>query len=316
MQSQGESGQLEGRDWPSVTVIVPTHRRPELLRGAVRAILGQSYPGPIDCMIVFDRDEPAPPSLEVPEGRRVRLLVNDRTPGPAGAVNAGILAAEGDYVAICNDDDEWLPDKLRLQVEELERTGAAVAACGISLEDGTSERRPVRIPRKDRLDLDDLLRSSRTELHTSTLVFRRQTALIEIGLIDEDIPGSYGEDYDWLLRAVRVSPVAIVRRPLVKVRWQHSYFAEGWGLIAEALTYQLARRPELQRDRRNLARIYGRLAFAYAALGRWREGRSWARRSIRTDWREPRGYMAHLVGYGLLRPQTLLKLVHRTGRGI
>jgi GT2 family glycosyltransferase len=315
MAQQQVPDQLLSGEWPSVTVVVPTHFRPQLLQGAVRTILEQRYPGRIECLIVFDREEPVAPEVDIGDRREVRVMVNDRTPGPAGGVNVGMVAAHGDYVALCNDDDEWLPDKLRLQVGELEATGLAVCGSGIILEGERRVRRPVRVPRKDRLELVDLLQASRTELHASTLVFRR-SALDEIGLIDEDIPGSYGEDYDWLLRAVRVSPIAVVRRPLVRVRWQHSYFSEQWELIVEALTYQLARRPELKRDRRNLARIYGRLGFACAALGRWTEGRSWTKRSLRADWRQPRGYLAYLVAYRLVRPQTLLKMAHRVGRGI
>lgn len=41
-----------------------------------------------------------------------------------------------------------------------------------------------------------LLRSRMLELHPSTVMVRRSPLLDHIGLVDEDIPGSYGEDYD------------------------------------------------------------------------------------------------------------------------
>ena len=43
---------------PLVSVVVPTRDRPELLRRAVGAILGQSYKGPIECLVVFDQSDP------------------------------------------------------------------------------------------------------------------------------------------------------------------------------------------------------------------------------------------------------------------
>ena len=52
--------------WPSVTVIVPTRDRPVMLARAVRSIIGQSYPGDIECVIVFDQSEPAEVSVELP----------------------------------------------------------------------------------------------------------------------------------------------------------------------------------------------------------------------------------------------------------
>jgi glycosyltransferase involved in cell wall biosynthesis len=99
--------------WPSVTVIVPTRDRPVMLARAVRSIIGQSYPGEIECAIVFDQSDPAEVSVEMPAGRRVRLLTNTRTPGAAGARNTGIMTSDAPVVAFCDDDDAWDANKLR-----------------------------------------------------------------------------------------------------------------------------------------------------------------------------------------------------------
>ena len=164
--------------------------------------------------------------------------------------------------------------------------------------------------------MPETLAASRNELHSSTFLVEREFALREIGLIDEDIPHSYGEDYDWLLRAARVTPLVAVRQPLVRIRWQYSYFAQSWAKTIEGLRYQLGRMPELSERPRNLARIYGRMAFAHAAVGDRREARAWARRSLALDRQQPRGYLAYLVSYGLVRPGTVQRLAYRVGRGI
>jgi glycosyltransferase involved in cell wall biosynthesis len=306
------------RDWPSVSVVVPTHNRPQLLSATVQGILDQRYPGPIEVLVVFDRQDPVPPDVSVPEGRELRLLLNDRTPGPAGAYNVGALAATGEFFALCDDDDEWLPDKLRLQVESLERhPDALFGTCGVYLGDARSlTRNPTRVPDKDVLSVDDLLRLARNELHSSTFIVRRERMIQEVGLVDEEIPGSYGEDYDWLLRAASVAPVLAVRKPLVRVRWQYSYFADRWPTIVEAITYQLERRPELQGQTGNLARLYGRLAFAHAAMGHREEFHRWARMARKVNWRQPRIYLAYLVNYHVLKPRTVLRLAHAVGRGV
>ena len=101
--------------------------------------------------------------------------------------------------------------------------------------------------------------------------------LTSIGLVDEQIPGSYGEDYDWLLRAARRRPIVAVEQPLVEVYWHwQSFFAERWEAIADALAYLLGKHPELRADRQGLARIQGQIAFAQAAwrVGRRRTGRA------------------------------------------
>ena len=306
------------RDWPSVSVVVPTHNRPQLLGTTVQSILDQRYQGPIEVLVVFDRQDPVPPDVTVPDGRELRLLRNDRTPGPAGAYNVGALAATGEFFALCDDDDEWLPDKLRLQVGSLLRHPEALfGTCGVYLGDGrTMTRNPTRVPDKDVLTVDDLLRLARNELHSSTFIVRRERMIQEVGLVDEEIPGSYGEDYDWLLRAANVSPVLAVCKPLVRVRWQYSYFADRWPTIIEAIMYQLERRPELHDRPGNLARLYGRLAFAHAAMGHREEFHRFARMARKLNWRQARIYLAYLVNYRVLKPRTVLRLAHAVGRGV
>ena len=310
--------QAQSIGWPSVTVVVPTHNRPQLLAQTVQSVLDQDYPGRIEVLVVFDRQDPEQPDVSIPGGRQLRLLRNDRTPGPAGAYNVGAMAATSDYFALCDDDDEWLPDKLRLQVEVLQlRPEALFATCGIYLGDGHSVTKSrTRIPSKDVLTLEDLLTSARNELHSSTFIVRREAMMREVGLVDESIPGSYGEDYDWLLRAAKVSPVLAVRRPLVRVRWKYSYFADRWPTIIESIMYQLDRRPELKDQPANLSRLYGRLAFAHAALEHRDEARRWARASRQLNWRQARPWLAYLVSYRLVRPQTVLRVAHSMGRGV
>jgi glycosyltransferase involved in cell wall biosynthesis len=300
-------------------VIVPTRQRPELLARAVSSILRQDYAGEVECLVVFDQEEPTPPPVDARDGREVKLLTNERSPGLAGGRNTGLLAATGELVAFCDDDDEWLPDKLRWQVAALGRDPAAiVAATGIEV---VYEGRSVpRLPPVDRVPMRMLLRSRMTELHPSTFLARREGLLEQDGddgLIDEALPGSYGEDYDWLLRAARRHPIVAVRRPLVRVHWHaSSFFSQRWTMIIEALQYLLTRYPEFALEPDGLARIQGQIAFASAAAGLRADARRWARSALRNNWRERRAYVALLVSTGLVSAATVLRWAHRFGRGI
>jgi glycosyltransferase involved in cell wall biosynthesis len=301
--------------WPSVTVVVPTHGRPELLPDAVRSVLSQRYPGPLECLVVHDREEPAVPDVPVPDRTELRAIRSDRAPGPSGTRNAGALAAGSELLAFCDDDDVWLPDKLRLQVEALRaHPECAVATCGIILCNGREVR---RVPERELVTREYLLGRRRFEVaSTSTLLVRRTAMVEEIGLLDEDIPGSYGEDYEWHLRASALAPIVAVRQALVRVRWGHSYFGQNWPAIIAGIRYQLERWPNLERDRANLARLYGRLAFAHAALGDRGEAKRWAKRAMAADWRQPRSYLAVLVAHRLLSPRMVVRLAHAAGRGV
>jgi glycosyltransferase involved in cell wall biosynthesis len=299
--------------WPSVSVIVATRGRPQLLRRAAASILGQSYPGNLECVLVFDQQEPADVPLEVPEGRQLRVMTNTRTPGLAGARNTGITSTCGMVIAFCDDDDCWQPGKLVQQVGLLEQSAAAFVASGIRVCHG--DRTVVRLP-PAQVGFSELIRDRMTELHPSTFVMRR-SALDAIGLIDENIPGSYGEDYDLLLRAARCGGVRAIRQPLVDVFWhEQSYFADRWQTIADALHFLLDKYPEFSGDPIGHARIAGQIAFAEAALAR----RSAAVRSsllaLRGNPRERRAYLALAVTAGVVSPKTVVRVANRRGRGI
>lgn len=297
--------------WPSVTVVVPTRDRPEMLHRAVRSILGQSFPGDIECVVVFDQSPPAPLPVASSAGRRVRVLTNGRTPGLAGARNTGILSGDGSLIAFCDDDDAWDRDKLTRQAERLQ--SAEFAVCGVRLHH--AGRVTVRIP-PPQIVLADLIRSRIASMHPSTFVARRES-LMHIGLVDEKIPGSYGEDYDFLLRAARRGPIAAVEEPLVEVYWHsESFFAEGWSARASALEYLLDKHPEFHSDRRGLARMQGRIAFAQAAVQRRTAacGSSW--RAICNNPTERRAYLALGVASGAVPAAFIARLASRRGRGI
>lgn len=150
---------------PSVSTVVPTRDRPELLRVAVRAILDQDYPGPVEVVVVHDQSEPDQSLTRLSRrDRQVRVIPNERTPGLAGARNSGTLAAVGEFVAFCDDDDEWLPGKLRAQIEALTAApGAELVSCGIRVSyDGKTVDRVLT---RDSVTLADLLRNRMTELH-------------------------------------------------------------------------------------------------------------------------------------------------------
>lgn len=301
---------------PSVSVVLPTRERPELLRRAIESIVGQDYPGPIECLVVFDQC-PVDRSIErSAPGRTVRAMANERSAGLAGTRNTGILAATGALVAFCDDDDEWMPAKLARQADALAaHPDAAVVVTGVRI--AYRGRLVDRIPRATRLPHAAFLRGRVAEAHPSSIVVDRNALITEIGLVDERIPGSYGEDYEWLLRAARHSPLAVVPEPLILVRWnRQSWFSDRWETITEALAYLLEKHPEFASDPAGLAYMYGRTAFAHAAAGNGKAARSWAKRALALRRFEARPYLAILVSTGLVPAARLVDVAHRFGRGI
>lgn len=298
---------------PDVDVVIATHDRPVLVREAIAAVRDQDYAGRVRVIVVFDRSAPDPTLVSDDPRRPVDVVANERSPGLAGARNTGIMAGTAELVGFCDDDDLWLPGKLDGQVRALMTGGPPTCVTGIEIAyDGTLT---PRVPAPADLELRHLVRRRVMEAHPSTVVVRRDALLTRIGLVDEEIPGSYGEDFDWMIRAAGAGGFHLVATPLVRVRWGGSQFSRQWATIVEAIDYGLAKHPAFHEDRRALARLLGRKAFALAALGR-PDALRWAGRTARTWPREPRAYLAAAVALHLVSADRLLDLAHRRGHGI
>ncbi len=299
-----------------MTVVIPTRERPELLVRAVRSVLEQDHVGSIECLVVFDGVPVVPPDVPTREGRVLRCTTNARTPGLAGARNTGYLEATGDLVALCDDDDEWLPGKLAAQVDAMARHPEAVlAACAMVVR--YQDREVVRSSPSELLTRRDFLYDRQAAVHPSSYVVRRSDLLGRVGLVDEDLPGSYAEDYEWILRATEHGPVVVHPEPLLRVHWhQTSFFTGRWQTIHDALSHLLAHVPDFATVPRGLGRIEGQLALADAAVGRRREALGHAARALRLHPSSRQGWASLLVVAGVLSADQVLELGRRRGRGV
>jgi len=311
------AGSASGESWPLVSVVVPTRGRPEELRRALRGIVQQTYAGPIECVVVHDQE---PPDLTLAElgcpSRRILVTSNDRTAGLAGARNAGRAHTSGDYIASCDDDDRWHPRKLELQMKWL-RAHENVFVVGTGIRLLMPGDHVVDWPGQAALvSQAALLRSRMKELHSSTLLIRRAT-FDRVGGYDEALPFSYAEDYEWLLRAVRLGPLGVVTQPLADVSKDgRSWFVERQPVVADGLTYLLRTHPELARSRRGAARLCGQIAFAHIAMGDRKTAMTWAVRSLRRWPLTPHALLTLLNVATGMDPALSLKAARAMGRGI
>jgi glycosyltransferase involved in cell wall biosynthesis len=300
-----------------VSVVIPTHGRPALLRETLTTIVGQDYGGPLEVLVVHDREEvdPTLARLGVP-GREVVPMLNLRTGGLCGARTTGVLASQGVFVASCDDDDLWHPAKVRRQVDRLVEDPELLAVgAGIRLlmgpRGGVDWQADEAVVTHERL-----LQNRVKELHSSTLMMRR-SAFDVAGLYDEDLPHGYGEDYDWLLRASRVGRVGAVQEILADIRKDvPSWFRDRWINTATALEYLLDKHPDFRQSRRGHARLLGQIAYARAAAGERGRGARIAGRALSRHPATPHAWLALAVAGPGIEPGRLLSAARRLGRGL
>ncbi|GAB4385745.1 MAG: glycosyltransferase [Elainellaceae cyanobacterium] len=103
---------------PQLSIIIPTHNRPDLLPVAVQSALNQTYQ---DLEVVVVDDASHPPA-QLPEDPRLRIIRLDQGVGGAGARNVGTQAARGRWVTYLDDDDCLLPHMAELSLSALSAT--------------------------------------------------------------------------------------------------------------------------------------------------------------------------------------------------
>ena len=117
-----------------VSVIIPTYNRANLLPRSIESVLNQTYKN-IELIIVDDKSTDNSLSIikkYLKKDGRVKLIQHNKNYGGSIARNTGIKNSKGKYIAFQDSDDEWLPNKLELQIQELlENKKIDVVSCGV-----------------------------------------------------------------------------------------------------------------------------------------------------------------------------------------
>lgn len=129
----------EGLSRPLVSVVIPTYNRGAFLKTAIASALAQERAGELFELEVIVVDDCSPDDMShiataFPGVQYVRLPENR---GASGARNAGIKLAKGKYVALLDDDDEFLTHKLMVQVPILEANPEIGVVYGQSVVTGS-----------------------------------------------------------------------------------------------------------------------------------------------------------------------------------
>lgn len=115
----GKRDLTAGKNPHSISVIIPAYNAASFVARALQSVLAQTRSAD-EIIVVDDGSQDKTADLVRTFGERVRLIRQSNA-GVSAARNAGIAAAAGDWIAFLDADDEWLPDKLRLQTEHLQR---------------------------------------------------------------------------------------------------------------------------------------------------------------------------------------------------
>lgn len=196
-----------------ITVVIPTHNRPELAARAVRLATTQS--GVDVRVLVIDNGSTNANAARVAglASPCVEVITDARPLGANGARNVGLRAARTSWIAFLDDDDVWAPDKLRRQLGLLAASPTA-SWCGsaaVFFDQRGSIVHYQPAPSSDAL-LRTLLAANRISGGGSVVVARREL-LLDAGGFDETL--AFGEEWECWIRLALRAPAVFVPEALV-----------------------------------------------------------------------------------------------------
>ncbi len=202
---------------PRVSVIIPVHNRARFLPLAVQSVLRGSF---ADFEIIIVDNASEDDTLAVAEqlsrdDPRVRVI-SLRDNIIARALNVGVQAAQGEFIAQLDSDDEYTPDTLAQMVKALdEHPGWALAISYYELMDEYGKTMDeFGIVKHLEYNRNNILRVD----GAGAVRCWRKAAVEEFGGFDEKDFGHYGEDYDLVLKVSEKYEVGRVHRVLYRYR--------------------------------------------------------------------------------------------------
>lgn len=216
-----------GDDIPmvNVSVIVPVYNHEEYIEDCVESILPQTYRN-FEVIVVDDgsTDNTAEKLLKYRD--KINYLYKENG-GGASALNVGIKASKGNYIAWLSSDDMFLPEKLELQIKRFEED----PELGLVHSDWYTIDKKGKITGhekasnygKDKVILELLKHNF---INGSTTMIRRE-CFLKVGLFDENM--RYSADGDLWSRLIRYYEFGHIPLPLIKYRWHDknlSYHSE------------------------------------------------------------------------------------------
>jgi teichuronic acid biosynthesis glycosyltransferase TuaG len=205
---------------PTVSVVMPAYNAAAYIGAAIRSVLAQSHKD-WELIVVDDCSTDDSASIVADFARdddRIRLIRLERNRGaPAGPRNLAIQAARGEWIAFLDADDLWHPEKLRWQLQALDKMAAKFCSTrNINFVD----ERALKLSDANAAGIESIgFRKQLINFRTPTSSVVASRALLLRHQFNEDLRYKAREDLDCWLHCIEEAGGSIkLRAPLMGYR--------------------------------------------------------------------------------------------------
>jgi glycosyltransferase involved in cell wall biosynthesis len=220
---------------PKVSIVIPAYNAMKYLPETVASVFQQTFED-YEVIIVNDGSTDDIESWFAQFNNPKTRLITQENQGLSGARNTGILNATGEYVALLDADDLWVPTKLEKQVKLLDESpevGLVYTWMALIDEKGQPTGRMFSAEDEGKI-WEKLLEFNVVGCGSVPLI--RRSCFDTVGLFDRNLR-SFVEDWDLWLRMAPHFDFKVVKEPLVYYRQLPSSASRNWE--AMAVSYQL-----------------------------------------------------------------------------
>lgn len=211
-----------------ISVVIPVYNREKTIKRCIDSVVNQTYPV-FEIIMVDDGSTDKTLDIVKEEYGDKITIIRQKHKGAQAARNAGIRAAQGKYIGFLDSDDEWMPNKIELQVQELQKNGDVVV-CG----DGYTQmdwgknvplvyRRTGNIGKNSRMGVRSPLRMNGISgnIYETALektfgdfdsLLAPKKSLVDIGYLDEKVPSF--QEWDVVIRLAEKNRFVYIKKPL------------------------------------------------------------------------------------------------------
>lgn len=180
-----------------ISVVISTYNRADVLPRAIESVLKQTFS---DFELIIIDDGSTDRTREIVENferkdNRVRYIYQENSGGPSSPKNTGIKNAQGEYIAILDSDDEWMPEKLAKQMALFnENPNLGFVSCNSIVVDGIRKKEWVyKIPRYKKSEIFENI-MARDYMGSGSGMVYKKSVFSNVGFFDENLKSSQDKE--------------------------------------------------------------------------------------------------------------------------
>lgn len=210
---------------PLVSVVINTRNRCKILPRAIESVIGQTYSN-IELIIVdghsTDETKAVVSAYQNKVANLKYLYVDNEDMSAAQCLNMGFRDSKGEFIAILDDDDEYLPSKIEKQVELFVNSSERVGII-YCWEEFYDDRKKIKLhENKPNVKGNAYFRLlERSCVGGGTTMMFRKSVIDLIGGFDESI--RFGADYQFNINVAKYYEHDFVPEILVRTHINHGY---------------------------------------------------------------------------------------------